>query len=283
MTVRIGVSFLRDELAGQAYLTALRAAGAEPVVLATAATLPQWPTADEARAIFDPAQPAVARLDDLAGLLFTGGGDVDPMLYREPMAGAEIPHWPRDHVETAQFHRARARRLPILGICRGVQLLNVAMGGSLIQHLPTHEAHRDPTPQHESRSHLVRLAAGSFLARTIADSPSADLEVGVNSYHHQGIGPTGIAPGLVATAWSHAGPDATVDLIEAVETPGTGAGSEFVVGVQWHPERGADWTPRGPGQPYDFATMSARLFAAFVAAARQRSGDELRPALALQV
>ena len=143
MAVRIGVSFIRDEVVHQNYLDAIREAGAEPVVLTTAATLPQWPSAAEAAAIFDPHYPAIAQVDELDGLLLTGGGDIDPMLYGDVIDGSQIPHWPRDHVELAQFRKARARNLPVFGICRGVQFLNVAMGGSLVQHLPTSDEHRD--------------------------------------------------------------------------------------------------------------------------------------------
>jgi putative glutamine amidotransferase len=278
------VGYLRDVTSGQKYLEALRAAGAEPIVLATAKTCPQWPTADQARALFDPANPAIQQVGDLDGLLLTGGSDIDPMLYHETIDGSQAPNWPRDHIETAQFHLARARGLPILGICRGVQFLNVAMGGSLVQDLPTADSHRDPTPKHETRSHLVRLTAGSFLARIVADEPSEDLEVGVNSYHHQGVSRERLAPGLVATATSSVDPAGSAALIEAVETPKTGAGREFVLGVQWHPERVDDPAPLGRGQPHAFRVMCARLFRAFVAAAAERRlRDESRKLVALQV
>jgi putative glutamine amidotransferase len=270
MAVRIGVSYVGDEKRGRKYLEALRAAGAAPVVLATAESCPQWPTAEQAAALFDPANPAVSRLDELDGLLLTGGGDIDPMLYREPLDGSEEPDWARDHVETAQFHRARVRGLPILGICRGIQFLNVAMGGSLIQHLPSADGHRDPTPAHQSRSHLVRIDPESALARLVADEPSGDLVVGVNSYHHQAISSKGLAPGLIGTSRSLVpGDDAGVGVLEAVESPGTRRGHEFILGVQWHPERGQDAAPLGPGQSLSFGEMSARLFQAFIEAARK--------------
>ncbi|HLZ07618.1 MAG TPA: gamma-glutamyl-gamma-aminobutyrate hydrolase family protein [Chloroflexota bacterium] len=284
MATHIGVSFIRDEVVHQNYLNAIREAGAEPVVLTSAATLPQWPTADEAASIFDPSYPAIAQLDELDGLLLTGGGDIDPMLFGEVMGGSQIPYWPRDHVELAQFRRARRRNLPVFGICRGIQFLNVAMGGSLVQHLPTSDKHRHATPG-RTRSHLVKVAADSVLGRIIAgETPDEDLVLGVNSYHHQGVTRDRIAPSLVPTAMSAAIEDESEVLLEAVESEGTRAGSEWVLGVQWHPERVGDETPWGPGQVVPFREASRRLFRAFVAAAeRRRSGNERQELVALQV
>jgi putative glutamine amidotransferase len=165
-----------------------------------------------------------------------------------------------------------------------VQFLNVALGGSLVQDLPAAESHRDSTRRHDTRSHLVRLTAGSFLARIIADGPSAELEVGVNSYHHQGVSSERLAPGLVATATSSVDPAGPTALIEAMETLETRAGREFVLGVQWHLERVDDPAPLGPGQPHEFRVMSSRLFRAFVAAAAERGlRDEGRELVALKV
>jgi putative glutamine amidotransferase len=218
---------------------------------------------------------AVAALDGLDGLLLTGGGDVDPMLYHEPMKGSDLPSWPRDHLETAQYHRARARGLPIFGICRGLQFLNVAMGGSLVQDLPSADAHRDNAWK-ESRSHLVHVVGGTALARILGGDASAeDLVVGVNSYHHQGVSVARLAPGLVASSFSEAG-GAAEDLVEGVETAGTRAGEEFVLGVQWHPERMADPAPVGHQPALSFAETSRRLFRAFVAAAEARASRNER-------
>jgi putative glutamine amidotransferase len=284
MAVRIGVSFIRDEVVHQNYLDAIREAGAEPVVLTTGATLPQWPNAEQAGAIFDPNYPAIAQMDDLDGLLLTGGGDIDPMLYGEVVDGSQMPHWPRDHVELAQFKRARARNLPVFGICRGIQFLNVAMGGSLVQHLPTSDEHRDAKWK-KTRSHLVKVPSDSVLARIIAgEIPDQDLIFGVNSYHHQGITRDRIAPGLIPTATSDTSENDSVGLLEGIESEGTRAGREWVVGVQWHPERIGDETPWGPGQVVPFREVSRRLFRAFVAAAgARRSGNESQQLVALQV
>lgn len=284
MAVRIGVSFIRDEVVHQNYLDAIREAGAEPVVLTTAATLPQWPNEDEATAILDPNNPMISQLDDLDGLLLTGGGDIDPMLYGEGMNGSQTPHWPRDHVEMAQYQRARARNLPVFGICRGIQFLNVAMGGSLVQHLSTANQHRDGAWK-KTRSHLVQVASDSVLARIIAAEPlDGDLTLGVNSYHHQAITRDRIAPGLVPTATSAASEQDPAGLLEGVESEGTRLGSEWIIGVQWHPERVGDKTPWGPGQVVPFREVSRRLFRAFVAAAEaRRSGDESHELVAVQV
>ena len=284
MAVRIGVSFIRNAVIHQNYLDAVREAGAEPVVLTSEATLPQWPTEDEAAAILDPNNPAICQVDDLDGLLLTGGGDIDPMLYGESMLGSQTPNWPRDHIELAQYQRARSRNLPVFGICRGTQFLNVAMGGTLVQHLPSADQHRDAEWK-KTRSHLVTILADSVLGRIIsADAADHDLTVGVNSYHHQAITRGRIAPRLIPTASSAASEQDPEGLLEGVESEGTRAGTEWIVGVQWHPERVGDETPWGPGQVVPFREVSRRLFRAFVAAAEaRRSGDESHDLVALQV
>jgi putative glutamine amidotransferase len=271
MTVRIGVSYLDDERIGRRYLEAIQSAGAEPVVLATSETCPPWPSADQAREMFAPSYGPIRRMEEVDGLLLTGGGDIDPMLYQETMCGSEEPHWPRDHVENAQFHLARRRNLPILGICRGMQFVNVALGGSLIQDLATSAEHRSNRTTRVSQAHFIHVDAQSFLAKILADDPTEDLTVGINSRHHQGVGPDQLASALVATARSCVTSGAgQIDVLEAVETPGTRTGREFVVGVQWHPERVDDEVPLAPGQLATFRELSMRLFRAFVAAAARR-------------
>jgi putative glutamine amidotransferase len=163
-------------------------------------------------------------LAQLSGLLLTGGPDLDPACY-----GAE-PHaelGPIDHgvdvFEIALCREADRRGLPILGICRGAQVLNVAREGSLIQHLPeltdgTIE-HRQTEPG-DRTTHEVRVAPDSGLAQTTGGGP-----VNVNSFHHQAIDRLGF--GLRPVAW------ATDGVIEAVEGPDDG---RFVLGVQWHAE-----------------------------------------------
>jgi putative glutamine amidotransferase len=182
----------------------------------------------------------------------------------------------------AQFRRAISRGLPIFGICRGFQFLNVALGGSLVQDLTTADEH-SATPK-GSRSHLIQVRPDSVLARIIADEGNGAGVVGVNSRHHQGVTTARLATGLVASAYSIVPDDGEGQLVEGIETVGTREGTEFVVGVQWHPERVADTAPIGERQSVTFAEISRRLFRAFVTAAEtRRSGDERTPRVLLQV
>jgi putative glutamine amidotransferase len=172
--------------------------------------------------VFDRDIPAL--LDRLDGLVLTGGSDVDPSIYGEaphPQLGPVFRE--RDDFELALCREALRRDLPILAICRGHQVLNVATGGTLIQDLPSQQSgggvDHDPDTERAERVHEVRIQDGCRLRRLLGQET-----VGVNSFHHQAIRDLG--PGLVATAWS---PDGVV---EAVEEPSR----RFVVGVQWHPE-----------------------------------------------
>jgi gamma-glutamyl-gamma-aminobutyrate hydrolase PuuD len=182
---------------------------------------------------------AVRRLD---GLILTGGGDMDPARYGEtphPRTGRISAA--RDEAELAALEAALAAGIPVLGICRGLQVLNVARGGTLCQHLPADAGH---TPRPGSfGSHPVRVPAGSRLAG-IYGVQEGEATFDVPTAHHQAIGKLG--DGLVATAWADDG------VIEAVELDAAGGGAHpFTVAVQWHPEAGGD----------------ERLMRAFVAAA----------------
>ncbi len=163
-------------------------------------------------------------LDVLDGLVLTGGEDVDPAHYghaRHPAIGEVDPQ--RDAFELGMFLEARQRGLPVLAICRGIQLVNVALGGTLWQDLPSEKPaallHRAPTDR-DVRTHRVDIAPGSRLA-TVLGTTSCD----VNSFHHQSI--RDLAPGLLVTATA---PDGE---IEGVESP---AGDPWLLAVQWHPE-----------------------------------------------
>jgi putative glutamine amidotransferase len=161
-------------------------------------------------------------LERIDALLLAGGADVDPGTYGAPRHPATGETWPeRDRFEVAMARGALDRGMPVLGVCRGMQLLNVALGGTLLQHLPEvlgSDGHRRMPGVFGD--HEVRLAPGSLAARAAGGE-----HVTVKSHHHQGVAELG--EGLVATGWS-----AGDDLVEAVELPG----DRYGLGVLWHPE-----------------------------------------------
>jgi putative glutamine amidotransferase len=163
-------------------------------------------------------------LDLLDALVLAGGADVDPASYGAEPHAATIGTVPeRDAFELALARRAIERDMPFLGICRGMQVMNVARGGTLTQHLPDdygHEDHRRSLGSFDNADHDVRLAQDSLVARVAHE----ELH-GTKSHHHQGVQRVG--EGLEVTGW------ATIDeLPEAIEVPG----NRFALGVQWHPE-----------------------------------------------
>jgi putative glutamine amidotransferase len=191
----------------------------------------------------EPAQ-AAAYLGLIDGLIVTGGAfDVDPAIFgagtRHPTVSTKDR---RTAFELAVTKGAVAADKPVFGICGGQQLLNVALGGTLIQHIPDEVpgalAHEQPNPRSEA-GHLVKVTGGTLLHRiTGAD------ELPVNSAHHQAV--RDLAPGLVVDAVA---PDGVV---EGIEDPRR----RFLIGVQWHPE-------------YAISEGDTRLFAAFIAAAQR--------------
>ena len=163
-------------------------------------------------------------LDLLDGLIITGGADVDPSFYGaepDPHTKGTVPE--RDAFEIALALAAMRRDVPLLGVCRGMQVMNVARGGTLNQHLPDdygHEDHRRSLGSFDNADHDVRLAHDSLAARVARE----ELH-GTKSHHHQGVERVG--EGLEVTGW------ATIDdLPEAIEVPG----NRFALGVQWHPD-----------------------------------------------
>jgi len=211
------------------YVESVKRAGGEPLVLDAAG---------------DPA----SSLDRVDALLLTGGLDVDPALYGEaPHATTEVDP-ARDRFEIPLSRAAVARDLPVFAICRGVQVLNVAAGGTLVQDIPsavaTQLTHSIDLPK-DHLAHPVRVTPGSRLAASLG--PATPLETcAVNSRHHQAVGQ--VAPSFVVSAVSEDG------VVEAIERPA----SAFCVGVQWHPEN--FW------RTGEFAG----LFADFVAAATRQ-------------
>ena len=180
--------------------------------------------------VLAPADGPQPSLDGMAGLLMPGGYDIHPRHWDEEEElhpTAELDEV-RDSLELPLAREAWARGLPILGICRGVQVLNVALGGSLIQDIPSHTGldwgtHYRGHPEEVEEAHDVTIAAGSRLAALMGVTSAT-----VNSRHHQAV--LKVAPCLRAVAWYRETAE-DLELVEAVEAP-----DRWVVGVQWHPE-----------------------------------------------
>jgi putative glutamine amidotransferase len=206
----------------RAYVEALEASGAAVVLVP--------PVYDEAS--------VDAIVDRLDAVVIAGGADVDPAGYgHEPHETTDRPRLDRDQTERRLYLTARDRAIPVLGICRGMQVMAVASGGALIQDLPS----AGYGPLHRERpgtftEHGARFAAGSLISRVLATT-----ETSVNSSHHQAVADSGT---LTVTGWAD---DGTVETLEDPD-------AAWVLGVQWHPEMGED----------------RRLFEALVDAASRR-------------
>ena len=181
--------------------------------------------------ILDPSMPLDTALAGIDGLLLTGGEDVEPARYDEaPHPTVVAAEAGRDELEIGLVAVARAGRLPIFAICRGVQVLNVACGGTLVQDIPSqiHGAltHSLPIPPNEAYSlaHEVWLDKDTLLAQLMRERLSDTDSCDVNSRHHQAV--KDLAPGFRVSATA---PDG---VIEAIEDPN----ARFCLGVQWHPE-----------------------------------------------
>jgi gamma-glutamyl-gamma-aminobutyrate hydrolase PuuD len=214
----------RCATAREQYLSAIRRAGAEPI----------------------PVDPADALPDEFDGLCLTGGGDIDPARYgADNVASTDIDER-RDASELALLERALASDIPVLGICRGFQIINIHLGGSLEQHHLGHSpkyppegaAVSDDPAGADAVRHEVTAEPGSKLAAACGDETFV-----VNSSHHQVVTSDRLASDLRATA--HVG-----ELVEALESPTY----RWVVAVQWHPERTAQ-----------VGASATRIFDAFVA------------------
>lgn len=222
------------------YLNVLAAYGATAVVLSPdqPATLPdgQRFAPDATGRLPD------AILDHLDGLILSGGGDVHPRYFNQPLNGAEPEQidLARDELELNLARGALGRDLPIFGICRGCQVLNVAAGGAMRQHLDGHRS-----PKEDPVFHPVAIQAGTRLHALVGRN-----EIQVNTYHHQGVDHESLAPIFVPAGVAL--PDTW--LVEAFESPVHG----WVLGVQWHPER-----------LFELSDDHRRLWEGFLQACRQ--------------
>ncbi len=208
------------------YVEGVAQAGALPVILPYTRELPR----------------VQALLDGVQGILLTGGGDIAALAYDQDPIKVWGPDPERDAFELLVIQEARRRQLPIFAICRGIQILNVAYGGTLIQHLDTGQQHA-PRRQEEAIYHRISIDPESLLYRLWGRDT-----VVVNSYHHQALHHLG--EGLRDVAWAS---DGVIEAVEGTEP------DHFVLGVQFHPERMLDQGPE-----------ARILFQAFVQAAQRR-------------
>ncbi len=198
----------------------------------------------------DPASPPADRAAALAsmdGLLLTGGADLEPSRYGAANLGSVEIDPDRDELEAAAWATAEERGIPVLGICRGLQVMNAFSGGTLLQHV---DGHTGAGWGHgPALTHPMRLVPGTRLSRILA-SPGVGGVLMVNSYHHQAVRPSDLSPRYVAAGLS---PSPAGDLVEAFE----GRDGPFRMALQCHPER-TESTPRA----------FERLFSFFVDACR---------------
>lgn len=189
-----------------------------------AAVLPRWYLdllqQAGARVVLLPPDPDPAAVDRLDGLVLVGGADVDARLYgQEPDATADVPREARDASEVALYRRARELGMPVLGICRGLQVMAVAHGGALHQNLPD----VDGTCVHRERPAEFVDHEATFVAGTLGGEIFGVTPIVVNSSHHQAVSDPG---SLTVCGWAQDG------TVEACEDPN----AAFCLGVQWHPE-----------------------------------------------
>ena len=207
-----------------AYVTALERAGLVPLIV------PPLSSSEAASSV----------LDSVSGLVLTGGEDVDPARYGEKRhEKVRSVNVARDATEAALVEEARARGLPVFAICRGIQILNVALGGTLVQDIPSQchtEIDHDEEGARTSRTHEVSIEPGSLIAGAVGTE-----HLSVNSFHHQSV--KRVADGMKVTARS---PDGVIEGIESTDD------SWWVMGVQWHPEEMTD-----SAEPWDRGLFKA--------------------------
>jgi gamma-glutamyl-gamma-aminobutyrate hydrolase PuuD len=175
---------------------------------------------------------------EMAGLLLAGGSDMDPALYHDAPAGASDVDPARDELEAGAWQASQRRAVPVLGICRGLQAINVFSGGSLLQDVPDHAG--TPYGQGPAKTHDMEIDPDSRLGRAVAasspeglaatDDEDSSIELTVNTYHHQAVDRTRLAPDLRAVGWAAS---KSGRLIEGLES----RDDRWIVAVQCHPER----------------------------------------------
>jgi len=188
-----------------------------------------------------------AAFEEMDGLVLSGGEDIDPARYGQPRDSRTVVDPGRDVLDEESFRAAAARSVPILGICRGLQAINVFSGGRLVQHVDEHASRPYRGRASAAARHLLRVVPGSTLSSLLGGTQQLE----VNSFHHQAVDRAGLAPGLRASGIA---PHAQGDLVEALEDASE---DRWLLGVQCHPER----TESSP-------TEFGRLWEAFIAAAR---------------
>jgi gamma-glutamyl-gamma-aminobutyrate hydrolase PuuD len=197
------------------------------------------------------ADDRAAALVAMDGLLLTGGTDIDPARYGRPNTGSVDIEPDRDALEADAWSVAADRSVPVLGVCRGFQAINVFSGGTLVQDIAEHSGPSWGTGP--ARMHEIRLEADGIVPGALGSGGGVAT---VNTYHHQAVTAAGLAAGLRATAWASS---PTGDIVEALEGPP----DRFVVGLQCHPER-TEFSP-----PEVEALWRAFVDAARVAVARR--------------
>jgi putative glutamine amidotransferase len=232
---------------GLLYAEAVRQAGGDPALLTPATAF-----AERDRL-----------LGAMAGLLLSGGADIDPALYDEKPAGSDGVDAARDELELAAWRESVRRSVPVFGVCRGLQAINVFSGGKLLQDVPSHAG--IPYGKGEAHSHLLEIEPRSKLGRAIAsaapdgvagaDEDDDMLELAVNTYHHQAVRRDTLAAGLRAVAWSDS---EAGRLVEGLE----GTDHRWLVAVQCHPERTESTPEEFSGLWADFVRAAAAFAAA---------------------
>jgi putative glutamine amidotransferase len=244
MSVKIGITCKRNDKNVENYINTTGEFGGEPILLASL----ERPISEHLASIPE-------YLDEIDGLLLPGGGDIDPCRFNElryhvrGISMVEGVSKSRDALEIQLFQKALEADIPVFGICRGIQVMNVAMDGNLFQDIPSQlPLQFADFPIHKVKvgdsQHDIKIKTGSLLNQIIGERTAK-----VNSRHHQAV--KVISEGFVVTAQS---PDG---IIEAVEDPS----KQFVVGVQYHPERMLETE--------EFREHRRKLFEAFIKAASE--------------